>query len=262
MIALIDGDIVSYRTASSCNPTKTKPEQETLDVALRRAEDLMNRIIHETSSEAYMLFLGGSENFRTSIDPNYKANRKDMPKPMWLQDVRSYLVTEWNAEICDNIEADDKLGIEQTRLNGLSDKHSEYESVICSIDKDLHMIAGLHYNFVKQEWRFIDEDYAIKWFYQQLIQGDLTDNIMGFDGKARPKIPQFLQPKIDELWNCSTEREMWKLVYEMYYDSSEDKKESIARLHRNGKLLWIMRKENDYWESPEVRNININTAVI
>lgn len=210
----------------------------------------MNRIIYETGADSYKAFLGGSENFRTSIDPNYKANRADMPKPMWLQDVRAYLVTEWGAVICDGIEADDALGIEQTRLNSLcvGDDYGhfppEYESVICSIDKDLHMIPGNHYNFVKQEWKQVTNDYAIKWFYQQLIQGDQTDNIMGFDGKARPKIPQFLQPKIDELWDCTTEREMYELVLDMYSQDTE-------RMHRNCHLLWIQRSEEDKWQIPQ-----------
>lgn len=253
MIALIDSDLVAYRCSASCEPTKIKSEREPLEVALLRAEDLMTRILAETNATSYRAFLGGSENFRMQIDPNYKANRKDMPKPMWLQDVRAYLVTEWKAEITDGIEADDALGIKQTKYEAFPHApNREWErTVICSIDKDLHMIPGLHYNFVKQEWREIDSDYAIKWFYQQLIQGDQTDNIMGYDGKARPKIPQFLQPKIDELWECETEREMFNLVRSMYAVHDVEEANSLGRLINNANLLWIQRYEGDKWHVPE-----------
>lgn len=238
MISLLDGDIICYRCAASCEPNKSKSEREPLELALLRTEDLVKRILHETKADSYKIYLGGSTNFRTAIDPNYKANRADMPKPMWLQDVRAYLVTEWNAEITDNIEADDALGIEQTKLTNQFGLHSN-KSVICSIDKDLHMIIGNHYNFVKQEWKLVTPDYAIKWFYQQLIQGDSSDNVMGFDNKARPKIPQFLQPTITRLWDLSSEQEMLSFVFYLYHDKDKFK--------TNGQLLWIKRVEEEFW---------------
>jgi len=85
-------------------------------VALLRAEDLMRRIIQDVGADEYRLFIGGEDNFRYQIDPNYKANRKDVPRPEYLQDVRAFLCTEWNAEIVNGIEADDALGIVQTQL--------------------------------------------------------------------------------------------------------------------------------------------------
>lgn len=226
----------------------------------------MKRILHETGADSYKMYIGGSENFRKQIDSSYKANRDDKPKPAWLQDVRAYLVTEWKAEITENIEADDALGIAQdksfvdvlcwsdVRQQEIKVRKWSNTTVICSIDKDLHMIPGAHYNFVKQEWKFVTDNYAIKWFYQQLIQGDSTDNIMGFDGRARPKIPQFLQPKIDELWACETELEMYDLVWQMYSDY--DGQDSSERLEQTAQLLWIRRKENDKWAVP----VNTNTS--
>lgn len=252
MIALIDGDIIAYRCSSSCEPTRAKALLEPFEDAIRRADELLNRILQETGATSYRLFLGGSENFRYKIDPNYKANRANKPKPTWLQDVRAFLVTDWNAEICDGIEADDALGIEQYSLvtnvmlfEKMDVWERHYNSITCSIDKDLLQLEGWHYNFVKMEKIFVDEMTGIKNFYQQLIQGDQSDNIMGYDGKARLKIPQFLQPKIDELWSCTTESEMLELVRNMYNDDE--------RLLRNGQLLWIMRKEKDIWKLPQTQ---------
>jgi 5'-3' exonuclease len=233
MIALIDGDLVAYRCSSSCEPTKAKPEREPLEAAIGRTHDLINRILNETGATSFRLFIGGETNFRTTIDPNYKANRKDLPRPTYLQDIRALLCTDYDAEITDGIEADDAMAINQRA-----------DTIICSIDKDLLQVPGRHFNFVKNVWYGIDKLTGLKNFYQQLIQGDATDNIMGYDGKARPKIPQFLQPKIDELWSMDNEWDMYRLVLQMYDMDYE-------RLLRNARLLYIQRKENDEWNFPQ-----------
>jgi 5'-3' exonuclease len=232
--ALLDGDICSYRAAASCEPTKIKPGLEQLEVAILRVDELVTRILYETSAEQYTLYIGGDNNFRYNVDPNYKANRRDKPKPTYLQDVRAYLVSNWSAKLVNDIEADDALGLDQTSME---------DTVICSIDKDLLMIPGKHYNFVNLEWNETTPLDGLKRFYQQLIQGDQSDNIMGFDGKARPKLPQFLEPVVRELWDCETEDEMYELVQGMYMDDE--------RLYRNGQLLWIQQTGRVKWEPPK-----------
>ena len=243
MIALIDGDIVCYRAAASCEPTLHKAEREAKEVALARADDVIRRILHDTNSQQYRIFIGGSENFRYEIYPEYKGNRKDLAKPMWLQDVRESLVVNYNAIITDGIEADDAMGIEQTW---------EPDTIICSIDKDLLQVPGWHYNFVKQERIYTTPLDGLKRFYQQLIQGDQSDNIPGYDGKMRPKVPKFLQPKVDELWSLDNEQDMYDLVLAMYDNDA-------GRLLRNGRLLWILRKEGEQWQPPSDRQDELNS---
>ncbi len=51
-----------------------------------------------------------------------------------------------------------------------------------SIDKDLDMIRGWHYNFIKDKKYFIDDQQAIKHFYTQILTGDRVDNIIGLRG--------------------------------------------------------------------------------
>jgi hypothetical protein len=116
-------------------------------------------------------------------------------------------------------------------------------SIICSIDKDMLQVPGWHYNFVKLERQFIDELTGFKHFYTQLILGDQSDNIPGYDGKMRPKVPQFLQPCINSIWGAESESEMYRIVLEMYGDDSE-------RLKRNAMLLYILRHEGDEWRPP------------
>ena len=226
---------MAYRAAASCQPTKTKDYLEPLEAALGRCEDLIQRIIYATGCTEYRVFIGGNDNFRYTINPEYKANRRDVARPTWLQPVREYLVTNHKTTITDGIEADDALGIAQDK-KGLS-------TTIASIDKDLLMIAGKHYNFVKDEHQIIEPVNGLRWFYQQLIMGDRADNIYGYDGKCRDKVPQFLEPTIAQLHSYDNEIDMYSLVSDMYGDDE--------RLHMNAHCLYIHQKENDEWQRPK-----------
>jgi DNA polymerase-1 len=236
LIALIDGDIVAYRSASSCAPTKAKPEREALEFAIARADECMHRILHATNAREYKLFIGGGENFRHQIDPSYKANRP-AEKDIWLEPVRELLVTKWKAHIADGIETDDHLGIEHSADNG-------QETVICSIDKDLLQIPGKHYNFVKDEWMYVTPLEGWANFYTQLIMGDRSDNIQGFDGKMRITVPKFLQPYVSAIHeSCSTPWDMYQVVSGIYELGEES-------MLRNAKLLYILRHEQDEFNWP------------
>ena len=70
--------------------------------------------------------------------------------------MNEYLVKEYKAEVCDGQEADDALGINQTD-----------QTIICTIDKDLLMIPGQHYNFVKEEFKTVTYLDGLKHFYMQ-----------------------------------------------------------------------------------------------
>jgi 5'-3' exonuclease len=120
-LALVDADIVCFRCAASS-------EHDPQDIAEIRVNEMMQKILHDTNAKTYKAFLTGKNNFRYDIYPEYKANRKGKPRPIHLQACRDLLVTQWNAEITDGYEADDALGIEQTKAN--------LDSVICSIDKE------------------------------------------------------------------------------------------------------------------------------
>lgn len=238
MISLIDGDLIAFPSAASCEPTKAKADREPLDIAITRANERMQRILHNTNAAEYKLFIGGGDNFRYQIDPTYKANRDNKERPMWLQQVREFLVTEWKAHIADGIETDDHLGIEQSADNG------EHETVICSYDKDLLQVPGHHYNFQKDEWSYVTPLQGWAAFYTQLIMGDRSDNILGFDGKMRITVPKFLSSFVSDIHeSCSSPWEMFRIVQDIYELGDE-------ALLNNGRLLYILRHEQDEWNFP------------
>lgn len=231
MTALIDGDIVVYRCAAA-------NENNDTGIACWQADEMMQRIIDETDSSSYVCFLTGGGNFRFGIYPEYKANRRDVPKPRHHGTLREHLVRRWNAKVTDGHEADDAMGFTQTE-----------DTIICSIDKDMLMIPGDHYNFVNKEFTTITEPYATQRLYYQAIMGDKVDNIPGYDGKMRPKVPKFLKPIIDELYTLTEEQDMYNLVQDMHHDPEH--------LDIYLKCLWIWRSEGDIWKHPKER---VNTV--
>ena len=215
MKALIDADIVAYRVAC------TLEDDDAEDFVYARAEDLIDNILVNTEATEYRLFLSGKNNFRYTIYPEYKAHRPK-EKPFWLEKCRQYLIATFNAEVVDGQEADDALGIAQTE-----------DTIICSIDKDLLMIPGRHYNFVKDEFQEVTNDSGMRHFYMQCLTGDRSDNIKGIEQIGPKKAEKILAC-------CVTEQELFNAVREAYSNDEE--------FLMNGRVLWIRRKENEDWK--------------
>lgn len=240
MICLLDGDLIAYRCAASA-------EKDPVEIAIHRADDLINHIVADTSSDSYRVFLTGSSNYRLGYNPEYKANRKDMPKPQWLQQLREHLVVEHGASVSDGNEADDEMAIAQC-TGGV-------DTIIASLDKDLLQIPGKHFSWeirgtsVKGlEWikpatfRDVSVVDGLRHFYFQLLMGDRTDNIFGFDGVAREKVPKFLEGDVAYLMSLETEKDMYNFVLEKYGDH--------VLMHMNAHCLYIQKKNSDRWEPP------------
>lgn len=225
--ALIDSDLVAYRCAAAS-------ENDPLDIAILRADNLMRDILEVTQANSYLAALTGSNNFRKEINPQYKANRKDKVPPVHLQAVREFLVTDWNAIVSDGYEADDILGMYQdTQGHWEQGEHSPiYSTIIVSIDKDLLQVPGRHYNFVKNVFLEVDELTGLRSFYKQALIGDRSDNIFGVEGIGPVKAGKFL----DDLTH---ERDMYNTVCQLYKD--------VDRLEMNLDCLWIMRQEDERW---------------
>lgn len=220
-IALIDGDLISYPVASTC---EGYPDAE---IAYARAHKTISDILEATQSKEYKVFLTGSDNFRKKINPEYKANRKTKPLPQYLNALREYLVLEWGAEVTDGIEADDALGIH----NSYHLKKKE-NVIVCSFDKDLDQLEGDHYNWNKGTIYNISELEGIRHFYKQMLIGDRSDNIVGVN-RIGPKRAE------DLLNHINREDEMIDIVYPLY-----DNKD---RFEMNADCLWILRNEKELY---------------
>lgn len=283
MRALIDGDILVYRVGFACQKTHyfygdllvgtTKKEVtqeinqgwftwedvtselivEPIENCLHSVKVVIASIIKEVKASSSTIYLTGKNNFREGLVDYYKMNRKDAVKPHYYEDIREYLQRTWGAIMCEGQEADDALSIAQL--------HSEEDTVICTIDKDLKNTKGWNYNFVTKEMLFIDEEQADLNFYTQLITGDMTDNIPGFfkitGCKATAKL-------MEPLAYANTRLELWRTVRRLYIDEfiqmGGDKSASAydkiapavdAKLTEIGQLLWMRREEGELWTPPQ-----------
>lgn len=280
MQALIDGDILVYRIGFACQKTRysvfgddlgtkkgeakklavkkgftvedieSEVELSPIDHCLHSVRVALESIIEETKADSYRLFLTGKGNFREELVDYYKMNRKDTAKPHYYEDIREYMIKRWGAELEEGQEADDALSIAQL--------HTEEETVIVTIDKDLKNTPGNNYNFVTKEWEFITPEEADTNFYYQLIQGDMTDNIPGlYQITGQKALAKFFEPLVytDDV------KEMWDYVVELYSHTffEMDKtycpyhliqKAVEAKLWETGQLLHMRREENETWRPP------------
>lgn len=261
MKLIIDADHLVYRAAGSCEPTKAKPYRESPEQAIWRVEDIIAGIAIDLNSQDWEFYIGGENNWRKIFYPEYKANRKDVRIPEYNELVREHLVLKYKAEIVNDKEVDDACGIRLTQ---------EGDNGVCvSLDKDLLTVPGNHWNFVKRKKYLISPLDGLRNFYGQLITGDASDNIPGFDGKIRSptrktedgyKYAIFLEKLLEPLEEMAEERQMYSYVKRLYeeailslpgaHHSTAGSVDVLPVLHRNAKLLYIWRKEDDSWQIP------------
>jgi len=248
--ALVDGDIICYRSGFAGN--------DKLEASLGNAKLIVKGIIADLDVVDYQIYLTANDksNFRytTATTKEYKGNRKDSPRPKFYEEIREYLIKNWGAEVISGQEADDALGINQTE-----------ETILCSVDKDLNMIPGWHYNFVRKEKYYVDDDDplnfsveyrgkrkvykldrgGIKWFYAQMLLGDVGDNIPGVKGFGPVAVDKALK-------DCYTEEEMIEVVWNTYKEHGLTKE----RFLEVADLLWIRRVPNQV-KSEELQKCSI-----
>ena len=217
MTALIDLDSILYQSVYKCVSIKQIREllqkgskedvkqafrQLILDEAINRTENkllhiltYLNSVHFEEIDQSELYITTCSNNFRNKLTDNYKAKRK---KNNYVWMVREYYRNN-GAFFSDTLEADDLIADRCKELNT-----DEY--VIVSIDKDLRTIGGYIWSYYQQKSKDIDGNYilnenggfekeykqkniefvtdkqATSFFYQQMLMGDATDNIIGLKG--------------------------------------------------------------------------------
>lgn len=189
-------------------------------------------------ADSYVNYLTGSTNFRYQIYPEYKANRLDQPRPKHLPFLRSY-ATSLGAISSVDCEADDLLGVAQCA--------DDEETIICTLDKDLLMIPGKHYSWEISgasrgvRWtkpaclREVSEEEGLRWFYTQVLTGDVADNIKGAAGVGKVGAAKILA-------GCESEAE--------YIDAVRPHFSCDEELEMTGAVLWIWRSMDNIWRIP------------
>lgn len=246
---LIDGDVLTYRCGFAAdsqmkrdfrekNPEATDEEvaahlanTDYTAIALHNVKTLLQDIIGKFNDE-HQIFLHGGGNFRekiATIKP-YKGNRDATHKPKYYNEIKEYLWDVWKAKKIVGQESDDAMGIEQF------DNPDKY-TVICSIDKDMMMIPGWHYNFQRETLVYQPIAAANMFLFYQMLVGDTSDNIPGIDkiGDKRAKaLIESLDNDLDKV------REAVKGLYQKQYGADWE------RVYWEiGQLLYIRRRPGE-----------------
>ena len=265
----IDGDILLYQAASAVqargyiaydeegNPIRYskykknvmdypsfKPyacvELEDIEHAKRIFDSKISTTIRKTGATKHTIYITGKGNFRKDLYEEYKANRG--PKPLLYSVIRQHALDKINTVLVDGQEADDALAIAQT-----NDREGH---IIASIDKDLLMVHGHHYNLNKGEMSYITQEEGMLNFYKQLLTGDKIDNIPGIKGVGDKTAGKLLA-------DCKNEEEMWVVALNRWCKEAMGDGLSLVdtsivyeEVVRNGRLLWMRTKEGEIWTPP------------
>jgi len=226
MRLLIDGDIICYRVGFASQSTDKETglvEADPLPHALHSTKLYVNQIIEDSGCTEYNIYLTPKTTFRNKVRDDYKANRKDKPKPVHIKAIRDDLINTYKAKVVQDIEADDALGLSQNPY-----------TIIASIDKDLLMCEGKHYNFVKKDFTNVTKEEGTRFFYQQMITGDTSDNILGIRGLGKVKASKLLK---------DTARKDWDNMIIDLYIKEFGYEEGRNRCVQNSQLLWILQRD-------------------
>lgn len=221
---------------------------EPVEHALFNARSILKTVKEELQADNLILYLSGPTNFRLGIATirPYKGKRDPDHKPVHASAIKAMLRREYDVVTSDGQEADDDMATAHYAM-WLRDP---YSTVIATIDKDLDMVPGLHYNFAKKEKYFLDEVEALRKFYEQLLKGDTVDNIQGVPGIGKAKAAKALA-------GCNNEWAMYDKVKELYVESYGDKADEA--LLETGRLLWMRRQPNEWWSPPSQGDDIANT---
>jgi len=215
-------------------------EVEPLGNAIHNINTKLNSIMEATRANTFVLYLTGPGNFRDELVSDYKANRDPDHKPVHYKAMKAFMVEHLDAVIVEGQEADDAMAIEQ--VNSFED------TIICTIDKDLMMVPGNHYNFNTKKLFTVSEREGEVFFYKQILTGDKgTDNIAGLYHLTNRKATKKILKPLDGI---TDEQEMWEYVKGLFVDIPEE------TIITNARLLWMRREEGQMWLPPDRRDTN------
>ena len=197
MDLLIDADILACQFAYAYEASRDEEACENLDLddaswALRGFDAAVERMLSDTGTKNVYLCFSGHSNFRYSILPTYKLNRRGKPKPVLLDVLIDQAWEKWECKAVDCLEADDVMGIMATQSPG--------DYVMATLDKDLKQIPGALYNWKTEQMEEIDTYKADYWFYFQVLTGDSTDGYAGCPGIGIRRARTVLEGVTDDPW--------------------------------------------------------------
>lgn len=216
---------------------------EPVEYILATVKNVHQRVIRDVKADEYIVCLGGetkkSFRYRLATMAPYKDGRP--PRPHYYKTIRDYINNNLHVKVSETVEADDLLGIYAMKINA----GGGAQAVICTHDKDLNTIPGLHYNLRTRDLVDVTEPEALRFLYTQILMGDATDNIphpTGLGAKTAEKIIDLVEQTDLQFF----ESVLYSVCWEVYqrYGYTKDQMHEIAR------LVYILR-DKKMWQPPE-----------
>lgn len=206
MKLLIDTELYLFTAATACEvEMEWAPDDWTYlcrhgDVKAA-LQDSINDLLDLFPDGQPVLCFGDRASFRYGVWPAYKANRKKLRKPAGYRELVAWVeavapTRGWEIGRLADVEGDDVLGL-----------LAKPGDVICSWDKDLLSVPGLHCR--REEVIEVSLEDADRAFFTQVLTGDATDGY--------PGCPTY-GPKTAEkaLAGWHTEADFWREVVNAY----------------------------------------------
>ena len=263
-------DLLEKRLALICDEVKATEEPRLFLTNTKKINKTLNKK-REREGEKPKEYV---ENFRVAVakDKEYKGTRK-ADKPFHFNNLLQHILASYDAVVNeDGLEADDLMCIQQYSRW----VRDEFDTIICSRDKDVRQCPGWHYSWevAKQAsigpifvepLGFLEHKNAgevdargrakpakifgvgEKFFYYQLLVGDTVDNIGGIQGRG----PVFAY---NLLKDAPSARACYELVAEKYVQAYGD--DWKVKFREQADLLWMVREldekgEKIKWKPPK-----------
>lgn len=191
LIALIDADYIKYLVINDYKKNYINQVNKR-DYLIRLTNDKVDDLLVQLNTKKYIFCFSGvsSNTFRNSIglEKLYKGNRHGvLSYEDEIKDkeyIMEYIMKTYPSLLFTDLEADDIVSMLQ-----------DDKTFIVSRDKDLFQVPGIHWNFTTQSLINVTEDEANIFLFNQMLQGDSVDNVVGLFGYGPNKITQLFNEK-------------------------------------------------------------------
>lgn len=250
-IASIDADSVAFHIGHPNKildalgiPIRTEDnskflyQDKTEEELIKSADELMSSILKRGEFTHYFGYIKGSNtvSYKRKYDPEYKNDRKK-ESPKWWNFVKQYLIDNWGIIESNDIEVDDSVNIARLAIPF---------SYLCCIDSDLISQAGLHYNWVKNEWINTTKEQELYSFWSTIITGS-HNNSKGLHKKGA----KFVEKLFDNKTNYK------ELVLNAFIEHHKDVKLGISEFHKNYYCVKTLKKYKGF-KLPELIEVKSN----
>ena len=209
--AILDGDIIAYRIAFWAESEGIDEIEHRVTVNLERwtPADVDNIIVAMSCPR--------DKNYRRDFWSPYKEHRDSTVVPNALPyTIESIYESDSfdgvSVRCVDRLEADDLIGM----------MVSSGKAIGVTIDKDLRQVPGWHLNPDKEEDAiYISEEEGNRFFYEQWMTGDSTDNIYGLWKVGPAKAKKILEKTEEEDWD--------QTIMDLYLNEDWDKRPENKR---------------------------------